>query len=133
MHPFINIFGFSIPSYGIMTALAYGAGLYYCYKQQSRLGLDKDKIFDLIFWLIIGALLGGKLFYIWFNFDSFITSSLIEKIRYGFVFYGGLIGGFLFGFIWLKKHKQPILLQFYHKVQLQKIHLNSHFLLICYL
>ena len=47
MHPFIHIFGFSIPAYGIMTALAYCAGLYYCYKQQAKLGLAKDKIFDI--------------------------------------------------------------------------------------
>lgn len=109
MHPFVNIFGFSIPSYGIMTALAYGAGLYYCYKQQAHLGIKKDKIFDLIFWIIIGALAGGKIFFIWFNFDSFAASSLIEKIRYGFVFYGGLIGGFSAGFIWAKKYKLPVL------------------------
>ena len=109
MHPFIHIFGLPIPAYGIMTALAYGAGLYYCYKQQSKLGLAKDKIFDLIFWIIIGALIGGKLFFIWFNFDNFIASSLTEKIRYGFVFYGGLIGGFASGYIWLKKYKRPIM------------------------
>lgn len=109
MHPFVHIFGFSIPSYGIMTALAYGAGLYYCYKHQARLGFPKDKIFDLIFWLIIGALIGGKIFYIWFNYDTFSASGLIEKIRYGFVFYGGFLGGFVVGVIWLKKHKKPLL------------------------
>ncbi len=109
MHPFIYIFGLPIPSYGIMTALAYGAALYYCYKQQARLGLPKDKIFDLLFWIIVGALLGGKLFYIWFNFDSFSASSLIEKIRYGFVFYGGFLGGITAGIIWLKKYKKPLL------------------------
>ena len=109
MHPFINIFGFSIPAYGVMTALAYGAALYYCYKQQKYLGYEKDKIFDLIFWIIIGALLGGKLFYIWFNFDSFVQSNFIEKIRYGFVFYGGFLGGLTAGIIWVKKHKKPLL------------------------
>ncbi len=109
MHPFINIFGFSVPSYGLMMGLAYIAAVYYCYKQQSHLNLGKDKIFDLIFWLIIGALVGGKIFYIWFNFDSFAASSFIEKIRYGFVFYGGFLGGFIAGIIWLKRYKQPIL------------------------
>jgi len=109
MHPYIHLFGLSIPSYGIMTALAYGAGLYYCYKYQARLGLPKDKIFDLIFWLIIGALIGGKIFYIWFNYDAFAAATLVEKIRFGFVFYGGFIGGFIAGFIWMKKYKQPML------------------------
>lgn len=109
MHPFIHIFGLSVPAYGVMTALAYSAGLYYCYKQQARLGLEKDKIFDLIFWLIVGALLGGKLFYIWFNFDSFAASTFVEKIRYGFVFYGGFLGGLTAGIIWLKKYKKPLL------------------------
>ena len=109
MHPFVHLFGLNIPSYGIMTALAYGAALYYCYKQQARLGLEKDKIFDLLFWVIVGALIGGKLFYIWFNFGSFYGATLIEKIRYGFVFYGGFLGGLTAGVIWLKKYKKPIL------------------------
>ncbi len=109
MHPFINIFGFSVPSYGLMMGLSYIAAVYYCYKQQAHLNLGKDKIFDLIFWLIIGALIGGKMFYIWFNFDSFAASGFIEKIRYGFVFYGGFLGGFIAGIIWLKKYKQPLL------------------------
>lgn len=109
MHPYLHIFGFSIPSYGIMMALAFGTGLYYCYKQQARLGLAKDKIFDLIFWIIVGAMIGGKILYIWFNYDAFAASNLIEKIRFGFVFYGGLIGGFIAGIIWLKKNKRPLL------------------------
>ena len=109
MHPFIHLFGLNIPSYGIMMALAYCSGLYYCHKQQSRLGIKKDKFYDLIFWIIIGALVGGKLFYIWFNFDSFSAATLIEKIRYGFVFYGGFLGGLTAGVLWLKKHKRPIL------------------------
>ncbi len=109
MHPFINIFSLQIPSYGIMTALAYGAGLYYCYKQQARLGLEKDKIFDLIFWIIVGAIIGGKIFFIWFNYDSFASSGLVEKVRYGFVFYGGFLGGISAGLIWAKKYKLPVL------------------------
>lgn len=109
MHPYIHIFGFSIPSYGVMMALAFGTGLYYCYKKQALLGWPKDKIFDLLFWIIIGAMVGGKIFFIWFNYDAFAASSLIEKIRFGFVFYGGFIGSTIAAVIWLKKYKKPLL------------------------
>lgn len=107
MFPYLHTpFGFSIPLYGVMTALAYGTGFYYLYKNREKVNLTKDQLTDLVFYLIVGALLGGKLFYIWFNFTSFIASTFVEKLRFGFVFLGGLIGGLGFLVFWLKKNKK---------------------------
>ena len=64
---------------------------------------------DMIFYIILGALIGGKIFFIFFNWDTFWASTLVEKLRFGFVFYGGFIGGISAGIIWLKKHKKPLL------------------------
>ena len=106
MFPYLpEIFGIKIPSYGLMTALAYGLAIYYCVKNRKYLGVSKEVLADIIFYLILGALIGGKIFYIFFNFDSFCASTLIEKIRFGFVFYGGFIGGLIALFLYTKKKK----------------------------
>lgn len=96
MFPYLpEIFGIKIPTYGLMTALAYGLAIYYCVKNRKYLGVSKEVLADILFYIILGALIGGKIFYIFFNWDSFCASTLIEKIRFGFVFYGGFIGAII--------------------------------------
>lgn len=108
MFPYLpEIFGIKIPSYGLMTALGYGLAIYYCVKNRKYLGVSKEVLADMIFYLVLGALIGGKIFYIFFNFDSFWASTFIEKIRFGFVFYGGFIGGVIALFLFTKKKKIP--------------------------
>ena len=78
MFPYLpEIFGFKIPTYGIMTALGYGAAIYYCIKNRKYLGVSKEVLADILFYIILGALIGGKLFYVFFNFYSFLASTLI--------------------------------------------------------
>ena len=68
MFPYLpEILGLKIPSYGLMTALGYGAAIYYCFKNRKYLGVSKELLGDIIFYLVLGALLGGKLFYILFK------------------------------------------------------------------
>ncbi len=106
MYPYLhNIFGLQIPLYGIMSALAYAAGIFYCLKRRQLLALSKDEMADFLFYIIFGALLGGKLLYIVFNFDSFAASSFIDKIRYGFVFFGGFLGALGFGALYAKRRQ----------------------------
>ena len=106
MFPYLpEILGLKIPSYGLMTALGYAAAIYYCFKNRKYLGVSKELLGDIIFYLVLGALLGGKLFFILFNYDTFIVSSFIEKLRFGFVFYGGFLGALLVLFIFTKRKK----------------------------
>lgn len=109
MYPYLlpEIFGKTIPMYGIMTALGYLAAILYCLHYKQRLGLKKEQLLDIIFYLILGALIGGKLFFMLLNWDSFNASSLIEKLRYGFVFFGGLIGAAAAGFWAVRKNHIP--------------------------
>ncbi|MDR0646433.1 MAG: prolipoprotein diacylglyceryl transferase [Elusimicrobiota bacterium] len=109
MLPFIYIFGVKIPMYGVMTALGYGASVWYCLKRKNALGLTREQILDIIFYIILGALIGGKIFFIAFYPQDFFALSLFDKIRYGFVFLGGFIGAFAVGVYILRKQKVPVL------------------------
>jgi phosphatidylglycerol:prolipoprotein diacylglycerol transferase len=110
MYPFLPEFlGFRIPLYGLMTALGYASAMWYCVKRRGSVNLGKDEVSDIIFWLIFGAIIGGKLFYIAAYWPEFCASSFIDKLRYGFVFTGGFIGAAISGFFILKKKKLPFL------------------------
>lgn len=109
MYPYLlpEFLGKLIPLYGLMTALGYFSAIMYCVKHKERLNISKEALLDILFYLILGALIGGKIFFIFLNWHSFETSSLIEKLRYGFVFYGGLLGASATGFWTIKKYKLP--------------------------
>ena len=109
MYPYLlpDFFGHTVPMYGVMTALGYLAAILYCLQNRDRLALNKEKLLDIIFYLILGALIGGKLFFILFNHDAFSASTFIEKLRYGFVFFGGLIGAGAAGLWAVRKNKIP--------------------------
>jgi len=110
MYPFLpEFFGIKIPLYGIMTALGYIAGIIYCIKNRERLKISKDDIFDIVFYIFLGAIIGGKLLYILFYWHDFIAAAPFDKIRYGFVFLGGFIGAVIAGVYILRKKKIPLL------------------------
>lgn len=108
MYPFLNILGLKIPMYGVMTALGYAAAIWYCLKRRHILGLSKDQVLDVIFYLIIGAAIGGKLFFIIFYWQDFAASVGLDKIRYGFVFLGGFVGACVAGVYILRRMNIPL-------------------------
>lgn len=108
MLPYLpEFFGLRIPLYGVMTMFGYLAAMLYCLKQRPKIDISKDELFDIMFFIVLGAILGGKLFFIIFNWDAFAASTLIEKIRYGFVFFGGFIGAITTGLILARVKKLP--------------------------
>lgn len=84
----------SLSAYGVLVAAAYLAGISWLRRRRSEMGLSEDAFWELIYWLFAGALIGGKLAYAAVERDP---SRLWSDLRYGFVFYGGLIGALAAG------------------------------------
>jgi len=88
-----------LPAYGLMVAAGYLAALLYLNARAGTFSVNKEKLQDLVFWTIIYAMAGAKLFYAvtyWNSFgQNFLerTVYLFKTFQYGFVFYGGLIFG----------------------------------------
>ncbi len=106
----INIFGKAVPVYGLCfyfgAALAASIGFFICrYKKFSRWELVYSGIFAMI-----GAVIGAKLLFIAVSIKNIIKYNIpiAEIIKGGFVFYGGLIGGFLGLAIYTKMYKLKI-------------------------
>lgn len=72
MYPYINLFGLSIPSYGLMMALAFIAAILIAYHRTNKAGLDTDALLTLAIITLTCGLAGSYLLYI------FVTYSLSE-------------------------------------------------------
>jgi phosphatidylglycerol:prolipoprotein diacylglycerol transferase len=100
--------------YGIMFMLAFTAG-YLLLRRMARAGflpVDPDHTGDLVFTLIVGVILGGRLGYILFyDFASFAANParIIRIWEGGLAFHGGFLGAIAAGAWWARKHRIPFL------------------------
>lgn len=86
-----------VSTYGVLVALGWLTGVRWLVSRRAAMGLTEDQIWDIVYWVFGGAFVGGKIMYFLVTPGSFAFT--FEAIRYGFVFYGGLIGG-LAGGLW---------------------------------
>ncbi|MBU0580562.1 MAG: prolipoprotein diacylglyceryl transferase [Candidatus Margulisbacteria bacterium] len=109
MYPvLINTSIFTLHSYGVMVALAFGLAIFYCYKNVKKSGLDisGDQILSIATFLIIFSMLGARWFYViqfWKDFNYDWLAIFLFKQREGFVFYGGLLTGTVY-LVWYTWH-----------------------------
>jgi phosphatidylglycerol---prolipoprotein diacylglyceryl transferase len=101
----LKLGSFSIHTYGVLVAAGYLAAITYVLRQRPRMGLDEDTLWNLIYALFFGALVGGKIAYAaasWSEGEGFWAA--IRNFRYGFVFYGGFIGSTAFGLVFVRRN-----------------------------
>lgn len=97
--------------YGIMYLLGFAAAWYLGQRRirQGRLpGVDANGYSDLLFYSMLGVVLGGRLGYILFyDLQAYIDHPLqVLKIwQGGMSFHGGLIGVLTAAFWWARKHR----------------------------
>ena len=83
----------TIYTYGVLLASAYLLGLQFAIRRARARDLDQTKVLDLGIYIIIAALLGAKLLLLVTDFQAFRANprELLDLLREGGVFYGGLI------------------------------------------
>lgn len=96
--------------YSITMLLAVLVGIYLSLKESKKQGMYTF-ISDLITYAIIFGIIGARLYYVVFNFDSYRNDLLsIFKIwEGGLAIYGALIGGFIAILYLAKKRSQSII------------------------
>ncbi|UCD15266.1 MAG: prolipoprotein diacylglyceryl transferase [Candidatus Omnitrophota bacterium] len=96
----------TIYTYGIFVFLGLLLGYFVSLREAKRLGIDCTKFTDIIFWTAVIALIGARIFYVIMEYKWFIQRPLeIILSRSGFVFYGGVIFGFIPLYFLTKKYK----------------------------
>lgn len=118
-----SLFGRDVAWYGILITLGMIlAVLYANYVGVKREKLESDLIIDLAFFIIVFGVLGARLYYVIFEWDSYrvvggtfmanLTGTLKNIIGIwngGLAIYGGIIGGLLTAYIFAKVRKVPFI------------------------
>jgi phosphatidylglycerol---prolipoprotein diacylglyceryl transferase len=106
MYPELIHFGsFALPTYGFLMAAGFLTALFLLRKRAASFGLTADDAVDLGVWVLLAGLVGAKLLLLiveWKRFHLLEARSLMELLRSGGVFYGGLIGAVLAAFVFLR-------------------------------
>ena len=107
-----ELFGVSIYWYGIIITLGVALAYLYAHLRAPKLGLSRDRMFDVAFGALIGGFLGARIYFCVFstlNPDSPLSYDFVTTFTTirdgGLAIYGGIIGGFLVGFIMCKIRK----------------------------
>ncbi len=104
-----NIFGIAIQWYGIAYAIGLLLGLFYSKYLIKNNNIKKEFFDDLILWITLGIIFGGRLGYVVFYDLSFYIKNLslvfLDIRKGGMSFHGGLLGVITSTYIFCKIKK----------------------------
>ena len=111
MYPeIIRIGSFPLNTYGVFLAIAFLCAILITVKLAGRDGLPRERIYDLSLWMLLASLIGSKILML-FTEPEYRAQPLqllsLDFLRSGGVFYGGLLGAVLAGYILMKRYKLP--------------------------
>ncbi len=111
MHPILIELGqFSVKTYGFFIAIGFLAGISLALKEAKRLNYDHQFILDIAFYMILGAIVGSRLFYVATHLSYYRTNPLdVFKVwQGGLTFFGGFILAMLISIWMIKKRNLSI-------------------------
>lgn len=112
MYPeLFRIGDFPISTFGLMMAIAFLVGSWITARRMQEIGLDPDLATTLLIYVMLGGLLGSKLY---FAIDTHLRTGVpfaqLFFARDGITWYGGLMGATVLGTIGARIHRVPLLL-----------------------
>lgn len=111
MYPeLFRIGSFPINTYGVFLALAFLCAILVAVKLGERDGLPRERIYDLSLWMLLASLIGSKILMLFTEpeyRDNPLQLLSLDFLRSGGVFYGGLLGAVIAGYILIKRYQLP--------------------------
>jgi phosphatidylglycerol:prolipoprotein diacylglycerol transferase len=113
MHPkLIEIGSFYIPTYGVLIALAFLAGLWSTTRLAKRAGLPADKVTNLVVYCAMAGIAGAKLFMILFDLGDYVRNPgqifTLETLQAAGVFHGGFVVALIVAVLYIRKQQLPV-------------------------
>lgn len=112
MLPFLSVFGKQIPMYGLLIMTGCVLGVAFAVYARRNAGIQRQDIFFAACYAGVGAFLGAKLLYLMLTLPGLLMQSVpltpalfYELFAYGFVFYGGALGGLGAILLYARKYK----------------------------
>ena len=114
MYPkLIEIGTFYLPTYGVLVALGFLAGLAVTVKLGRRAGFNSELITNLAVYVALAGMLGAKIAMILFDWRDYVAEPgrilSLETLQAAGVFQGGLILALAVAYYYMKKQGLPIL------------------------
>ncbi len=111
MYPeLFRIGSFPINTYGVFLAIAFLTGILIAVKLAERDGLPRERIYDLCLWMLLASLIGSKILML-FTEPEYRENPMgllsLDFLRSGGVFYGGLLGAIIAGYVLMRRYKLP--------------------------
>jgi phosphatidylglycerol---prolipoprotein diacylglyceryl transferase len=107
----ISIGSFYIPTYGVLVALGFLAGLGVTLRLARRAGMPAEQITNLAVYCAIAGLLGAKLFMFLFDIGDYVRDPgrifTLETLQAAGVFHGGFIAAFLMALFYMRRQHLP--------------------------
>ncbi|MBT4174551.1 prolipoprotein diacylglyceryl transferase [archaeon] len=108
----LNLGPLEIRYYGLVYILGFIILTIWLVKFRNKINLTKDQAYDFSFYLMLGVILGSRLFHVLVWETAYYLADPI-KILYiwegGMAFHGGLIGALVAGYFFCKKYKISLL------------------------
>ena len=102
-----------VHGYGLMIAIGVVLAFMIAEMRAPKKKLDADRIWSLGIWCAVGGFLGAKVLYVITEYKELFAGRMtFRDVLYGFVVYGGIIGGILAGFLYCKVKKLNFLKYF---------------------
>jgi len=114
MHPVLVAIGpFQIRFYGLMYVVAIVVG-YFLLKGEVRrkgMGLTPDDVMTLIFWVVVGGIVGARIYYVAFTWEYYWPDwkEILAIWHGGLAIHGGIVGGLIGGFIYSRRKRASFL------------------------
>lgn len=110
--PTFELFGrdigpISVPTYGVLVALGFIAGLWIAGRQARKEGLDANQIIDLAVYVLLAGLVGARVLLVIVDWEHYWKepADLWSLVQSAGVFYGGLLGAIPVAFWYARKHQ----------------------------
>jgi phosphatidylglycerol:prolipoprotein diacylglycerol transferase len=106
MHPILIHLGrLQLRSYGFMLAVSFLFGIWLAGRRAKRAGVDPQKILDLSVIIILAAVVGSRLLYVFFHLEQYSNPlDMFALWQGGATFYGGFILAVAASYFWVQKN-----------------------------
>lgn len=114
MLPFIPLFGFKLPMYGLLIAAGVALGVFVAWRFPCKKGIPRQDVLFASCYAGIGAMAGAKLLYLAVTLPQILLAPNPPPFSWGlaqalftggFIFYGGVLGGLLGIFIYCRQYR----------------------------
>lgn len=107
----LEIGNFKIYWYSVLILSSVIIGITFCLKEARRIGIGSAFMSNLLFNIIIVAILGARIYYVVFNFDVFKDDllSILYIWEGGMAIYGSILASTMYIIYYCRKNGRPIL------------------------